>query len=425
MKELVSRASTPRAAAALADDADFLKVIARAGARRDALAYLNLAGVKSVLTDAIVAQGDLDRATAEAVFRAMGLGAVRSVSVLQRVDPPGIRTELFVHAPAPRGGVFTLLSDEPISAELLAMAPPESRGIVAWRLRTDRFVSLVRNVLASVEPGAAAQVDAALAQVSTGLGVDIQTQVLRGLGGEGALIFAEGSFIFPQHHVPPMSAFADIALVLRVAHPKDFRPVYQRLTGLGGLLAGDAGLTLVTSSGPAGASIAHVALPLGFSPAIGMSNDFLVISPTRDGVRRILERATGTRPSLRTNAPFTAALERTGSSPGFWLVYTAPMTSEQIAPLLSLVPLAVSTAYGAACLGGEELSPARELIGAIQLTKLPPADTIARHALPLVQTGWTNDDGIGMTTWGIGLGVAPAMAAAALGAAAASGLVPR
>jgi len=413
LKEIVTTATGDATAGVLASTADFATVLVRAGARRDVVGYFNT--LELILT-AVGEQAPAEAHLARKVFDCLGLTSIQSVSFSYVIDPPGARTEVFVHAPAPRKGIFALLSGEPVSPELVGIAPKGSRGVLAWRFRPEALVPLVRDLAQSVEPRSVQQIDEALANVNAVFGVDVERQLLRGLGGEGAILLPAETFLLPTSETSAMSGLTDATLVLRVASPEDFRPVFDRLMALWTTAAGEAGRAVGEETGPGGALIRYQSAPLGFTPAVALGDRWLVAGLTKDAVARALATAAvpDYAPSVASDDGYATALERARGTPGFWLCYVAPTRPEEIAPALACAPLVIGGLYAGAAADERTPPGVVDLIGAVNLPRLPPAATITKHSLPYVQVGWVETDGVVISSWGSSLGKAQLVAASAL-----------
>ena len=263
----------------LAADPDFQKAVERAGERRDLFGYVQANKIRELVFALAVKMGgpadELDKA--QRVLDALGLSDVRSVSFVEAVDPPGFRSQMFVHAPSPRKGVFDLISREPVRDSMLKLAPSKTTSLFAFRLRMDKLLPLVRQVARIVQPGAAEQIDMMLGQLKQGFGFDIEKSVLEGLGLEGAVIVDPVA----AAGLGPQQGLAGLALVMRAADPESFQPVYDMVTALA-LAQGQAnGMAVNSQQTPDGAVVMSVAVPnlamVGVTPAITMTRGHLII----------------------------------------------------------------------------------------------------------------------------------------------------
>jgi len=404
----------------IADDPDFQKAVERAGERRDLFGYVQVNRIRELVFAIATEMGgpadELDKG--KRVLDALGLSDVRSVSFVEAVDPPGFRSQMFVHAPSPRKGVFDLISREPVRDSMLKLAPSKATSLFAFRLRMDKLLPLVRKVAGVVEPGAAQQIDMMLGQMKQGFGLDIEKSVIEGLGLEGAVIVdpVAGAGLGPQQ------GLAGLALVMRAADPESFQPVYAMVTALAQAQAQANGMAVTSTQTPDGAVVTSVAMPqlamAGVTPAITMTRGHVVIGLSVEAVTRISRTLAGNVPEPLVEADdYRRSLARAGVEPGWLVSFGRPATKEDFDPLLQYAPMA--SPFLASAAGRPDMpKDLGDLLRAIDLTNLPSGSTLAKHGLAQIGIGWQDDDGIGVTGYGpVGLSAA-SVAVTGIGAAA-------
>ncbi|MHC4249728.1 MAG: DUF1559 family PulG-like putative transporter [Planctomycetota bacterium] len=404
----------------LSADPDVRKAVERAGGRRDLFGYLQLRRIRELFFTIVSKTGaqenDLDKLGR--MLDALGLSDVRSASFVEAVDPPGFRSQMLVHAPSPRKGLFDLVSREPVRDSMLRLAPSKATSLVAFRLRMDRLLPLVREVAEIAEPGAVQQVDAVLEQVKQGLGFDVETGVLKGLGLEGLAIVDPVA----TAAVGPGQGLAGLVLVMRAADPQSFEPVYDILTSLAQAQAQANGLVVSQTPTPDGAVVKSVAVPqlnmLGVTPAVTMTRGYLVIGLSVEAVSRICRTLGGVAPEPLVEAnDYRRSLARAGEEPGWLVSFGRPTSKEDLDQLLQYAPIA--SPFIASAAGRQDVPrDLGDLLRAIDLTKLPSGTTLAKHGLAQISVGWQDEDGVGITSFGpVGLSAA-SVAVAGLGTAA-------
>jgi hypothetical protein len=420
LKSLVSAARNG-AAAPLASDPDFQKAIERAGDRRDLFGYVQVRKVRELVFTIAPRLGgrenDLDNL--RRMLDALGVSDVRSVSFVEAVDAPGFRSQMFVHAPSPRRGLFDLMSPEPVRESMLRLAPSKASSLFAFRLRMDRLLPLVRKVVGIVEPNQVQQIDAVLTQMKQGLGFDIENGVLEGLGLEGIAIIDPVA----TAGIGPGQGLAGLALVMRASDPESFQPVYEILTSLAQAQAQANGLTVSQNPTPDGALIKSIAVPqlnlLGVTPSLTMTKGHLVIGLSVEAVSRICRTLSGValEPLIEAD-DYRRSLARAGEEPGWLVSFGRPAKKENIDQIRQFAPIASPFIAGAA--NRPEMPPElASLLRSINLTNLPTGSTIAKHGLAQIAIGWQDEDGVGITSYGpIGLSAASAVVAG-IGTAAA------
>ncbi len=417
--EIVS-AATGGEAASLASRPEFLKAVERAGDRRDLFGYLDVRRSVDILFDIAAAEGNKtpeELAVARRVLGVLGLDAVRSVSFVEVVDPPGFRSQLFVHAPSPRKGIFDLLSEEPVRDSMLRLAPAQARSLTSIRLRAERILPLVREVLEITEPSAAAQLDQGLAQLKMMTNIDIESDLIEGLGLEGELIVAPVAVA----GVTPLADLAGIAIVVRVARPAAFKPVYDTAMVLVGLAAAGRGIGVSQTATAGGTTVKTFTVPmvnvLGIAPSVALTKRHLVIGLSSAAVVDVCRAVEGAkRPGLIETDEYRRSIARLGVEPGFLVAFALPPRAQDLQPALNWAPMAGP--YLNRATSDRNTPPElRDIIRAIDLTKLPSAATLTKYGLPQVAVGWTDEDGVGLTAYApVGMSSA-VVAISAVGAA--------
>ncbi len=420
LKSLIAAAKNGEAAP-LSSDPDFLKAVDRGGDRRDLFGYVQARRIRELvfrLAPMLGAQeGEL--ALAKRALDVLGLSSVRSVSFVEVVDPPGFRSQMLIHAPTPRQGIFDLMSPEPVRESMLKLASSKASSLLAFRLRMDRLLPLVREVAGIVEPGAVQGVDAVLAQLKQGLGIDVENGVLGGLGLEGIVIMDPVA----TAGVGPGQGLAGLALVMRAKDPESFQPVYEILTSLAQAQAQANGLVVSQNPTPDGALIKSIAVPqlnmLGVTPSLTMTKGHLIIGLSVDAVSRICRTLSGVAPEPLVEADdYRRSLARAGEEPGWLVSFGRPAKKEDIDQIRQFAPIA--SPFIASAAGRPEVPPElADLLRSINLTNLPTGSTIAKHGLAQIAIGWQDEDGVGITSYGpVGFSAASA-AVAGIGTAAA------
>ena len=444
----------------LAQDEEFLAAVERAGAKRDVFAYVNV----KRLIDTGFSVGRHEKTPPEKLARArrtievLGLDGVNSVLLAEVVDPPGFRSQLFVNAPSPRKGLLGIIPEEPMRDDLLGFVPENAQGIVAFSFKADRAMALVRE-LAGLFPNAPAAralkaVDSRLAVLRGTLGIDIEAELLPCLGPEGMLLTAPreapgaGPDLDPKRVVLVLSVrdperfsgiyeglflFAAGYARTVAAEPEKLRPLLDRwsrgLFGSRGAVNPQMGkrrqaflgmamnylkaLKIVERQTPGGAVVKHLPELFGWSPAVALAKGRLVIGLSPDTVAAVCKLlAAPPEQQMVATADYRKALARAGVEPGFAVTYTRPVRAEDVAPGLAAATLAGPVLLRKAALRPDMPKNVAALIGSVDLTRLPSAQTLAKHGLPQIALGWSNKDGVGVTTYG-GVGISGGAAAGA------------
>jgi len=379
----------------LSGDADFLKAVERAGERRDLFVYVSVARVAEALFELARMNAPPEEfMKASLVFEALGLDGVRSVSLSARIDPPGIRTGIFVHAPAPRRGLFTLVSDEPIASRTLRTAPEDARGLLAWSLRPDRVPELAREIATAVGPEEAARAEGPIAALEQ------QLAVTGDFASEG-LLFAE------RASVEPVVELSNVVLALRTGRREGVEPLYRLLGGIVSAEVIKHGYVVNEEMTPEGVILKSADLPLGFSPTVALSDDHVVAAPTRRAALRAIESLSARvgpgadePPPLVATPDCRGAVARVGE-PTFLFAYRRAWRVEDYAPMMAIAPAVAGVAYGVA-LKFRARPEVVEFLGKINIPDMPSPALLARYSAPSVVSGRTDEEGLSLTAWGPG-----------------------
>jgi hypothetical protein len=184
--------------------------------------------------------------------------------------------------------------------------------------------------------------------------------------------------------------------------------------GLAAVLASTRGRTLEERIGHGEVAINSMAAPLNFTPSIALGKEHLVVALSADVVDAVLHalEEPPEKPAV-ASADFAEARRRVGVEPGFALAYTRPTRAEDIRALVGLLPMAKPHQMRLSVSRGIPRA-LRELIGLIDLGRCPSPSTLTQRALSTIVTGWTDEEGIGVASWGTaGISVGAGLAAGA------------
>ena len=388
---------------ALAEDADFRTAVARAGEARDFFMYL---AVRRAMDHAfaLMRQSPSTRereeaGQAEAVLGVLGLDGTRSISISNGIDAPGMRSQVFVHAPAPRKGLFELVSDEPVHADLLGLAPAGSAGLLAFRVNAEKLLPLMRRVLEVGEPRAVEDMDNGLAEVRNQLGIDVESEIMEGLGCEFAVISV------PTTIPGPIGDLAGLAAVMRASKPEVARALYGKLLNMARGALAENRVNIAEAEAPGGAKISYLLVPqTDATPAAAMVDRFIVLAPTRATARAVCALVGQGGARLVDDADYATTVRRTGAKPGCLVAYNRKPREEDVRFFLPAIPI-LALGIDEAVKDRNTPKPLAEILKSINVWKFPSAKTIAKHLLPGAAVGWSDREGVGVTTWGAGGGL--------------------
>jgi hypothetical protein len=149
-------------------------------------AYFDAEKVLNVASLAINLAGDAKTTQIwQRTLLTTGIGGMKRILYTAGFDGKDWGTQVFIDAPQPRMGLLsTLLDAEPVSDDLLKLAPQSSNWVMATRLDLAHVMRDVRNGLARIDPEVSKSFEAGLKAVSDGLGINIQKDLFGALGDQ-------------------------------------------------------------------------------------------------------------------------------------------------------------------------------------------------------------------------------------------------
>ncbi|MEM7626921.1 MAG: hypothetical protein AAF333_15105 [Planctomycetota bacterium] len=183
----------------VADAAAATDSLATAPAFSHAWSQLQQTGPLALYLDIPQLAGFVRAVVAEEVDSAEDLQTINAI--LDAVNPEGLgvgvitsgydgrrwRTEAFLAAAAPRTGLATLFEAPALDADALAIAPRNASWSAVTSFDLGKLMDVVRDAVTAAGPEASEPFERGLAQVSGMVGIDIEEQLLRGLGTTWAL----------------------------------------------------------------------------------------------------------------------------------------------------------------------------------------------------------------------------------------------
>ncbi|MEL7087046.1 MAG: hypothetical protein AAGL98_01160 [Planctomycetota bacterium] len=152
-------------------------------------AYLDVAAVTGYVRQAIDLEIDDadDRQTVNAVLDAVNIEGLGVGLITSGYDGRRWRTEAFLAAAAPRTGLATLFEAPALEADALALAPMTASWTAVTSFDLGKLMDVVRDAVTAAGPQASDPFERGLAQVSGTVGINIEEQLLRGLGTTWAM----------------------------------------------------------------------------------------------------------------------------------------------------------------------------------------------------------------------------------------------
>ncbi|MEO0513928.1 MAG: hypothetical protein AAF086_01360 [Planctomycetota bacterium] len=183
----------PQAPASLAEVPRFAEALAQLDTPGPLVGYVDLnaivAQTRHALTqDITVHEHDAANPHAPAghpalaLFEPLGLDTLGSAVLTAGYDGKRWRSQVHLAVPAPRTGLAALLDAPALTADDLGRAPIDSPWLTAVSFDPGRLMDLLRNAATAMGPDAADQFEQGLATASGLVGIDVENQLIRGLG---------------------------------------------------------------------------------------------------------------------------------------------------------------------------------------------------------------------------------------------------
>ncbi|MEX1016731.1 MAG: hypothetical protein WDZ31_08290 [Phycisphaeraceae bacterium] len=168
----------------LAESESFTQAMQQLPGEAVAVGYVNVDGLLALVRSQAQLHASPDEQEELATFiDVLGLDGVHTASFAAGFDGPRWLTQAFVDAPAPRRGLAQwLLDGEPITDRHLAVAPVTTTWLATMRLDLAGMVDQARTATDRLDPASAGEIDEAMFMASMMTGVDLEADLLQGLG---------------------------------------------------------------------------------------------------------------------------------------------------------------------------------------------------------------------------------------------------
>ncbi len=295
VKELAAALAGAKREKSLATSADYRLCRGKLGGRADVFWYL---GFKKGLEQGMSQAPEKERADAEKILKALGVRDFIAAAGTLSVEAPGFRSRAFMACKLGEEGILGLVGAEPLPAEFLRIVPPKVVTMQAGSLRIDRFMPLLRKVLASADEGKALkEMEKGLAEFKKQLGFDLEKDVIGALGNRACM------YVLPAGAVggnPLMSSVNGLAIVVEVKDAAALRKATAKMTelskaALAETLAGREGGVAgapqpVTTFEYRGQTVTAFNIANMAAPGYAITDKYLIIGGNVQTVKRALAR---------------------------------------------------------------------------------------------------------------------------------------
>ncbi|MFN3165441.1 MAG: hypothetical protein ACE37H_00085 [Phycisphaeraceae bacterium] len=310
---------------------------------------------------------------------ASGLSGVNRLMLSAGIKNKNWHTKLFLDAPAPRTGVLSLVDNKPIKASQLAHVPKSATYLQVFSIDPARVLEVTRDIMAVAEPNAAEQMEEGLKEVSEELGVNMERDIINGLGPVWSV------------YIDPMIAgngFASMVMVNELRNPQAVEQALDKLTE-----KANAAMAEQLDDGPIkvrlltqeikGTKIGYLGVPY-IAPAWMIHDGKLYVSLFPQGLEMALEHSGKAGDSILANEAFLKTTAKFGDKPYTGLSFTD--LPETAADGYGINLMIVQTFAGF----GEMMS------GKPSSMRMPPIGKVMPYIEPAGAMTWVADDGLHM-----------------------------
>jgi hypothetical protein len=218
----------------LAADASYRAAMARIAQGADLRLWIDVAAILAAVKTGV---GTEDWAEAEPIVSALGLDGLRGFALATALTDRGLSHRALLLAPRPRRGLLVLLDGPNSALEPPAFTPAAAQSALALAWDVPAIWTEVRRVLAATEPETRDELDAQLEEIKRELGVDVQRDLIGGLGGRITMIDLGEGAAGGEPTVDPGAAGGMSIGMGKVLFAADLKDPARFKTALGTLLA--------------------------------------------------------------------------------------------------------------------------------------------------------------------------------------------
>ena len=377
----------------LQGDATFIDVMGQLHQKPVAAIYVNTAGVVKAI-DAAPARGK--RSMREhgqwvKVRDALGLASARGAGWTGAFEGQNWSSKVFLAAPSPRVGVFTLFDAKPVSDDTLKLIPATATMAGAGTLDLAKTLGDVRSTAGKVDPTAPAEIDKGLDRFRTMTGLDLQKDVLEPLGDQWAF-----------YSSPQVAGTFSLAtcVVNKLRDPAKAESSLQQLSraasnAMASVGAPEAANLSFRDTTVGDLKIHYLALPI-IRPSWAIRNGVLYVAAYPQVIASAARYNPASDKSILDNESFAALRKQLGQNKATSVRFTdLPKTAPAVYPMW----LFMSGYTGFLDI----------FVGPSPAMMLPPLDQLIANLGPAGSASWVDDAGWHMN------GVSPFPGASALG----------
>lgn len=314
-----------------------------------------------------------------------GLSGVKQIVMTAGLQDKRWNTQFFMDAPAPRVGFLSLIDNEPIGDATLLTIPKTATYAQVGTMDPARIMQVTRDVLGAIDPSLVEQMDGALAEANEATGVDLEGQLMAGLGPNWTM------------YIDPMisgNSMTSLVIVNELRDEDAVNTALMRLTNaandaMDGVLEDmtNEELPMVirfNSRQIDGRSIVSLGIPY-ISPSWAVHDGKLYIGLYPQALEMALEHSGEAEDSILANDAFIETMARFGD--------ISKATSISFTDLPETAP----DGYGINLLIAQSLTGGVEMMsGEASSFLLPPIGKLMPYIETAGSIAWVGDDGLHM-----------------------------
>lgn len=236
---------------------------------------------------------------------ASGLSGVNRLMFSAGIKNKNWHTKMFLDAPAPRTGILSLIDNKPVQPASLTHVPKTATYLQVFTMDPARVLDVTRDMIGTVDKRMAEQFDAGLTEASEEVGVDLEKELIKGMGPVWSV------------YIDPMVAgngFSSLVFVNELRNPKSVEAALEKLSASannaleGALDDAPINIRLLTQE-IKGTRVTHLGIPY-VAPAYMVHDGRLYVSLFPQGLEMALEQSGKAEDSILANKAFQGVLDR-------------------------------------------------------------------------------------------------------------------
>lgn len=314
---------------------------------------------------------------------ASGLSGVRRLMLSAGIKEKNWHTQVFLDAPAPRSGVLSLVDNKPIQPANLSHVPKTATFLQVFTMDTARVLDVTRDMLSTVDPSLADEMDEGLKEASELVGFNLERELIKGMGPVWSV------------YIDPMIAgngFSSMVFVNELRDAPAVEEALMKLTTSANELAEEE-----VDEGPIkvrfltreikGTKVTHLGIPV-IAPSWMVHKGRLYVSLFPQALEMAIEQSGKREDSILANQAFNQAMDR------FAVQWERPkFTGLSFTDLPETAP----DGYGINLMIMQAIAGFGEMMdGKASTLRMPPIGKVMPFIEPAGSVIWVDDAGLHM-----------------------------